>query len=103
MNRMWKLAPALLVLACVAGWVTAPAHAALEPAQVVEDEWAGAGGSYVAPPADSPAGAAAAVACGLFVRVSASPGGPFTGAIAGAVAACAFMVLDALFFDPPPA
>jgi hypothetical protein len=50
---------------------------------------------------DSRAGAVAAMACGFFARLSTAPGGPYTGAIVGAVASCLYMVVDALFFDPP--
>ena len=56
-----------------------------------------------APPetGESRIGAMAAMACGFFARLSTAPGGPYTGAIVGAVASCLFMVLDAFVFDPP--
>jgi hypothetical protein len=42
-------------------------------------------------------GGFAATACGLFVRVTIATGGAFVGTIAGAVASCTLMFLDAAF------
>jgi len=44
-------------------------------------------------------GALSAAACGWMVRVTIATGGTVVATIAGAVATCAYMVLDALVFS----
>lgn len=93
-----------LALACTFALMLAPSirpsaagasGAAPEPAggEVVAGDDSATGTD---PAADSWRGAAAAVLCGLFVRATVASGGTSVGAIAGAVAACTYMVFDAL-------
>jgi hypothetical protein len=95
MNRFKKFATlaAALVLLSASGPISAHAQQAPTSSSTtgISD---GVAPGDTAP--DSWLGAAAAVGCGFFVRATIATGGAAVGTIAGAVACCAFMMLDAL-------
>ncbi|OGF11212.1 MAG: hypothetical protein A2W00_10175 [Candidatus Eisenbacteria bacterium RBG_16_71_46] len=53
------------------------------------------------PPAESESalGGFAAIGCGFFIRATIATGGLAAGTWAGAIACCAYMLLDGLVFD----
>ena len=86
--------PVLLVLALA----TAAAPARADGVSADPTTVASAPGPQSGPVVDTPAGLYAAVGCGLFGRALGS-GLVNVGTIAGAIATCAYMFIDAVFFD----
>ena len=89
----------LLLLALVSAFAPAAGAAfvappsAGAPAAAAEEDPAGASEASAD---EGWMGAAAAILCGVFVRATIATGGSSVGTIAASVAACTFMVLEAL-------
>lgn len=74
---------------------------ALAPAPVAADEAApDAAPVETTSVPDTWLGGVAAVGCGIFVRASIVTAGTQVGTIAGAVACCAYAIIDLVFIDP---
>ena len=74
---------------------------ALAPAPVAADDAAPeAAPAATAALPDTWLGGLAAVGCGIFVRASIVTAGTQVGIIAGAIACCAYAVVDLVFIDP---
>jgi hypothetical protein len=86
----------LALLALLGALTLAPAPAPAQDAAVPAD--AAPVEAALAP--DTWLGGLAAVGCGIFVRASIVTAGTQVGTIAGAVACCAYAVIDLVFIDP---
>ena len=80
----------VLIACCTLVPVLSPAHADGDVASTSAAGLADAAG-------ESWVGAAAAIGCGWMTRATIATGGAFVGTIAGALATCALMILDAIF------
>jgi hypothetical protein len=84
-----------IVLVCVLALVPVPA-----PAQTGDVVTTEAAPVEAARTADSWLGGLAAIGCGVMVRATIITAGTQVGTIAGAVACCAYAVIDLVFIDP---
>ena len=84
-----------IVLVCVLALVPVPA-----PAQTGDVAATEAPPLEAASTTDSWLGGLAAIGCGVMVRATIITAGTQVGTIAGAVACCAYAVIDLVFIDP---